>query len=227
MKKFFTFRVLWFCVILSYKHQTQRARDDKYKNLDIVCPWAQSLGWGVCQGEDVKIEPVNKQKSDFITSNSYWMWSNLWIRMMINQNILSNMCSTLCRSICWSCVHLLWRLLYMTNIPRYVTNVPPYRTNIPSCMTNTSPCVTNIPQYMINVPPYVTNIPRYVTKHLTLHDKHITLCDKRRTVSWGQSKCRSTLHYTSTDTRDSWSLETWGHNILARCHGPLPSESVR
>ena len=74
---------------------------------------------------------------------------------------------------------------------------------------------------------YMTNIPRYVTKHLTLYDKRLTLCDKRRTVSWGQSKCMSTLHYMSTDTRDSWSLETSGHNILARCHGPLPSESVR
>ena len=114
-----------------------------------------------------------------------------------------------------------------TNIPCYVTNVPSYRTNIPSYVTNTSPCVTNIPQYMTNVPPNVTNIPRYVTKHLTLYDKPLTLCDKRRTVSWGQSKCRSTLHYTSTDTPDSWSLETSGHDILARCHSPLSSESVR
>ena len=84
-----------------------------------------------------------------------------------------------------------------------------------------------LPPYVTNILPYLTNIPRYVTKHLTLYYKRLTLCDKRRTVSWGQSKCMSTLHYTSTDTRDSWSLETWGHNILALCHGPLPSGSVR
>ena len=177
---------------------------------------------------------LTNERVIFFTPNFYW--SNVWIQMMTNQTILSTMSSTLSlKYLLITCSPIVTTTsLYMTNIPRYVTNVPPYRTNILPYVTNTSPCVTNIssymtnlPPYVTNIPPYMTNIPRYVTKHLTLYDKRLTLCDKRRTVSWGQSKCMSTLHYTSTDTRDSWSLETWGHNILARCHGPLPSESVR
>ena len=177
---------------------------------------------------------LTNERVIFFTPNFYW--SNVWIQMMTNQTILSTMSSTLSlKYLLITCSPIVTTTsLYMTNIPRYVTNVPPYRTNILPYVTNTSPCVTNIssymtnlPPYVTNIPPYMTNIPRYVTKHLTLYDKRLTLCDKRRTVSWGQSKCMSTLHYTSTDTRDSWSLETSGHNILARCHGPLPSEGVR